>query len=69
MLGFIGTPWTLAAYAMEGKADRDCKATKTIMYNQPEVLHTFLNQLTEALIVYACYQIEAGAQVGGWMGG
>lgn len=28
LLGFIGTPWTLAAYAMEGKADKDCKETK-----------------------------------------
>jgi uroporphyrinogen decarboxylase len=28
LLGFIGTPWTLAAYAMEGKADKDCKQTK-----------------------------------------
>lgn len=28
LLGFVGTPWTLAAYAMEGKADRDCKQTK-----------------------------------------
>lgn len=28
LLGFIGTPWTLAAYAMEGKSDKDCKQTK-----------------------------------------
>jgi uroporphyrinogen-III decarboxylase len=35
-----------------------------IMFNSPEVLHTFLDHLTEALIVYAGYQIEAGAQVG-----
>jgi hypothetical protein len=28
LLGFVGTPWTLAAYAIEGKADRDCKQTK-----------------------------------------
>lgn len=63
LLGFVGTPWTLAAYAMEGKADRDCKETKKIMYNNPEVLHVFLNHLTEAIIVYAGYQIESGAQI------
>eukprot|EP00878_Enallax_costatus_P014251 GHUV01014906.1.p1 GENE.GHUV01014906.1~~GHUV01014906.1.p1 ORF type:complete len:352 (+),score=118.96 GHUV01014906.1:828-1883(+) len=63
LLGFVGTPWTLAAYAMEGKADRDCKQTKTIMFNDPAILHAFLDHLTEALITYVCYQIEAGAQV------
>lgn len=63
LLGFIGTPWTLAAYAMEGKSDKDCKETKKIMYHNPQVLHTFLAHLTEALIVYAGYQIESGAQV------
>jgi len=63
VLGFIGTPWTLAAYAMEGKADKHCMKTKTIMHNTPEVLHAFLDHLTEALIEYACYQIQAGAQV------
>ncbi|GFH17479.1 uroporphyrinogen decarboxylase, partial [Haematococcus lacustris] len=31
LLGFVGTPWTLAAYAMEGKADKDCKETKAIV--------------------------------------
>lgn len=63
LLGFIGTPWTLAAYAIEGKADRNCRATKTMMMNNPEILHAFLAQLAEALGDYACYQIEAGAQV------
>lgn len=33
------------------------------MFNQPEVLHAFLDHLTTALITYCCYQIEAGAQV------
>ena len=37
--------------------------TKTIMHSTPEVLHAFLDHLTEALIVYGCYQIESGAQV------
>lgn len=63
LLGFVGTPWTLAAYAMEGKADRDCKQTKQIMLHDPALLHGFLEHLTQALIVYVCYQIESGAQV------
>ncbi|GLC42056.1 Uroporphyrinogen decarboxylase [Pleodorina starrii] len=63
LLGFIGTPWTLAAYAMEGKADKDCKETKKIMFHNPELLHSFLDFLTEQLIAYAGYQIESGAQV------
>ncbi|KXZ54347.1 hypothetical protein GPECTOR_5g429 [Gonium pectorale] len=63
LLGFIGTPWTLAAYAMEGKADKDCKETKKIMFHNPALLHSFLDFLTEQLIVYAGYQIESGAQV------
>lgn len=33
LLGFVGTPWTLAAYAMEGKADKHLLKTKTIMYH------------------------------------
>jgi uroporphyrinogen decarboxylase len=63
LLGFIGTPWTLAAYAVEGKADRNCRATKSMMFNNPEILHAFLAHLAEALGEYACYQIDAGAQV------
>ena len=46
VLGFIGTPWTLAAYAMEGKADRHLLQTKQVMMHNPEVLHAFLEHLT-----------------------
>lgn len=63
LLGFIGTPWTLAAYAIEGKADKNCRQTKSMMFNNPEILHAFLDHLADALGDYACYQIEAGAQV------
>lgn len=63
LLGFIGTPWTLAAYAVEGKADRNCRKTKSMMFNTPRVLHALLAHLADALGDYACYQIEAGAQV------
>jgi len=63
MLGFIGTPWTLAAYAMEGKSDRHLLQTKQIMTQDPATLHAFLNHLTDALAVYVCHQIDCGAQV------
>ena len=63
LLGFVGTPWTLAAYSVEGKAERNCRKTKTMMFNSPALLHALLEHLTQALIVYVGYQIEAGAQV------
>jgi len=63
LIGFVGTPWTLAAYAIEGRADKNCRETKTVMMNNPQLLHAFLDHLTEALIVYLSYQIESGAQV------
>ena len=63
LLGFIGTPWTLAAYSIEGKADRHCLKTKRMMMNNPELLHKVLDHLADALADYVCYQIESGAQV------
>ncbi|GBG69176.1 hypothetical protein CBR_g3876 [Chara braunii] len=63
VLGFIGTPWTLAAYAMEGSADRNLVRTKGIMMREPAILHALLQHLADALIVYVNYQIESGAQV------
>jgi uroporphyrinogen decarboxylase len=63
LLGFIGTPWTLAAYSVEGKADRNCRKTKIMMLRSPAVLHALLAHLADALADYAIYQIDAGAQV------
>lgn len=63
VLGFIGTPWTLAAYSIEGKANRHCIKTKKMMMNSPDLLHAVLSHLTDALTDYVCYQIESGAQV------
>jgi uroporphyrinogen decarboxylase len=63
LLGFIGTPWTLAAYTIEGKAERNCRATKTMMMKQPQILHALLGHLTHALADYVVYQIDSGAQV------
>jgi len=63
LLGFVGTPWTLAAYAVEGKADKHCMATKTLMRRDPATLHAFLSHLADAISTYCIYQIDAGAQI------
>lgn len=63
LLGFVGTPWTLAAYAIEGQAEKNCRVTKEIMFREPEILHRFLSFLEDALVVYIGHQIDCGAQV------
>jgi len=63
VIGFVGTPWTLAAYSVEGGADRYCKKTKTMMFNEPAILHALLDHLADALVEYLDYQIQSGAQV------
>lgn len=63
VLGFVGAPWTLAAYAIEGKSSKDYAIIKRMAYTEPTMLHQFLGKLAEAIATYACYQIEAGAQV------
>ena len=62
LLGFVGAPFTLTAYAVEGQANRHCIATKKMMVNAPEVLHAALVHLAETCGRYACHQIECGAQ-------
>ena len=63
LLGFVGSPFTLVAYAVEGKANRHCIATKKMMLQSPETLHAALNHFADAVGQYACHQIECGAQV------
>ncbi|MGF1521886.1 MAG: uroporphyrinogen decarboxylase [Leptolyngbyaceae cyanobacterium] len=63
VLGFVGAPWTLAAYAIEGKSSKDYALIKSMAFNQPALLHKFLGKLANAIATYACYQIRSGAQV------
>ncbi|KST69411.1 uroporphyrinogen decarboxylase [Mastigocoleus testarum] len=63
VLGFVGAPWTLAAYAIEGKSSKDYAIIKKMAYYQPAMLHQFLGKLASAIATYACYQIDCGAQV------
>jgi len=63
VLGFVGAPWTLAAYAVEGKSSKNYAVIKRMAFTEPEILHQFLGKLAEAIATYASYQIECGAQV------
>jgi len=63
VLGFVGSPWTLAAYAIEGKSSKDYKVIKQMAFSEPQLLHAFLGKIAEAIAVYVRYQIDCGAQV------
>lgn len=63
ILGFVGAPWTLATYVVEGKSSHDYAIIKTMAYKNPDLLHQLLTKLANAISVYACYQADCGAQV------
>lgn len=62
LIGFAGSPWTLACYMLEGGGSREFRQVKTLLYQEPKALHHLLNILTKATILYTNAQIAAGAQ-------
>lgn len=63
VLGFVGAPWTLAAYAIEGKSSKDYTIIKSMAFSEPALLHQFLGKLADSIATYVRYQIDSGAQV------
>ena len=63
LIGFCGSPWTLAAYSIEGGSSKDFNLTKNFISNNEEETHLFLTKLTDACFLYLRKQIEAGANV------
>mmetsp|Transcript_963 Transcript_963/g.2586 ORF Transcript_963/g.2586 Transcript_963/m.2586 type:complete len:400 (+) Transcript_963:2-1201(+) len=63
VLGFIGAPYTMATYCIEGGTSSSYLEIKKMGLNEPELLHKLLTKLADNLAEYACYQIESGAQV------
>ncbi len=63
VLGFVGAPWTLAAYAIEGKSSKSYANIKGMAFSEPAMLHQFLSKLADAIATYVRYQIDCGAQV------
>lgn len=62
LIGFSGSPWTLATYMIEGGGSKDFRQAKQFMYNHPEAMHLLLERLAGAVIDYLNAQIRAGAQ-------
>jgi len=62
LIGFAGSPWTLACYMVEGQGSADYRRIKTLMYSQPDGLHRILAVNAQATAQYLNAQIQAGAQ-------
>ena len=62
LIGFSGSPWTLATYMIEGGSSRDFRRAKEMLYNQPQLMHRLLDVLAQSVTVYLNAQIQAGAQ-------
>lgn len=62
LIGFSGSPFTLACYMVEGASSKDYHQIKTMLYARPDLLHHILDITTQAVIAYLNAQIEAGAQ-------
>ena len=62
LIGFAGSPWTLATYMVEGGPTRDFAQIKRMLYLEPQLLHRLLATLSDAVSEYLCAQIDAGAQ-------
>ncbi|HDR1419857.1 TPA: uroporphyrinogen decarboxylase [Pasteurella multocida] len=62
LIGFSGSPWTLATYMVEGGSSKAFTKIKKMLYADPQLLHQLLDKLADAVILYLNAQIKAGAQ-------
>lgn len=62
LIGFSGSPWTLACYMVEGGSSSDFRQVKTLAYNRPDLMHHLLDVLARSVTTYLNAQIAAGAQ-------
>jgi uroporphyrinogen decarboxylase len=62
LIGFSGSPWTLACYMVEGGGSDDFRSVKTMMYNRPDLMDHILQTNASAVAAYLNAQIDAGAQ-------
>lgn len=60
-MGFVGAPWTIATYIVEGGTTRTYTTIKSMCHTAPNLLRTLLSHLTKAIADYIIYQVESGA--------
>ena len=63
LIGFAGSPWTVACYMVEGAASKTFGHIKTLMYSEPTILHALLDKLAQVTLTYLNAQILAGADI------
>lgn len=62
LIGFAGSPWTLATYMIEGGGSRDFSEAKRLLYAEPQAMHSLLQKVAQSVGLYLEAQIQAGAQ-------
>lgn len=62
LIGFAGSPWTVACYMVEGEGSKDYRLIKSMLYSRPDLLHRILEVNAQATAQYLNSQIQAGAQ-------
>ena len=62
LIGFAGSPWTVATYMIEGGSSREFAQSKALLYGDPTALHALLGKLARATVDYLNAQVAAGAQ-------
>ena len=62
LIGFAGSPWTLATYMVEGRGGHDFQLVKKMAYDEPQLMEALLKVLTESVAGYLLAQAKAGAQ-------
>jgi len=62
LIGFSGSPWTLATYMVEGGSSKDYAKVKGMMYDRPDLMHKLLDTTAQSVISYLNAQVDAGAQ-------
>uniref|UniRef100_A0A2P2I6N4 Uroporphyrinogen decarboxylase n=1 Tax=Hirondellea gigas TaxID=1518452 RepID=A0A2P2I6N4_9CRUS len=63
VIGFVGAPWTVMAYMIEGRGSKTQSIAKSWLYRHPEASHRLLQKLTDASVLYLVAQVQAGAQL------
>ncbi|CAI9091841.1 OLC1v1026940C1 [Oldenlandia corymbosa var. corymbosa] len=62
VLGFVGAPFTLASYVVEGGSSKKFTKIKKLAFSEPKVLHALLQKFATSMAKYICYQADKGAQ-------